>query len=420
MVCNSKKNLILDACGDRWLTWIADKGIEPSFSKVIINGQTRLEIKAKENQRNNYGKWIYTIDGIIGGSYYKCSVEYLMKNVENENVCIAQILTWLDSNGVVVARDYVDNITETEDGWRNLSRIINAPDNAYSVKMELVMKWTCSGSVLWRNASIFEVEPVPHRKVIAATTFFEPKHDLDKNFKAILDVLDKAGKHNPDIICLSETMYSLEIDLPIEKKADTIPGRLTDAVCEKAKKYNSYILLGMVEKEDRYYYNAAVLINRQGNIVGKYRKVHLAMFEAEEGISPGNEFPVFETDFGKIGIMICWDNWFPETARILRLKGAEVLFLQTAGTTPVQSKARAIDNGVHVVVSGAHNLSYIINPEGDIIADVTSEDEGVAVAEIDLDKRYYTYWLSVGPAYGEAHSIYLKERRPDTYHHLLK
>ena len=138
------------------------------------------------------------------------------------------------------------------------------------------------------------------------------------------------------------------------------------------------------------------------------------------GITPGSEYPVFDTDFGRVGMMICWDNWYPEPARIMRLKGAEILLLPIAGDgTPgghwdIISRARAIDNAVFLVASATHRGtgSRIVDPNGQVLAET---DEGLAAAEIDLGKETRARWLSIGPADGEAKSLYIKDRRPDTY-----
>jgi predicted amidohydrolase len=165
------------------------------------------------------------------------------------------------------------------------------------------------------------------------------------------------------------------------------------------------------------YYNTAVLFDRRGAIVGRYRKTHLPLAEAESGVTPGSDYPVFETDFGTVGILICWDHWFPETARILRTRGAEIILISTIGDAPLQSMARAADNAIPVVVAGADGKtpSRIIDAEGSIIGEIASDGDDVCVREIDLDQRRLRHWLSVGTADGDPHNLLLKERRTDTY-----
>jgi predicted amidohydrolase len=189
----------------------------------------------------------------------------------------------------------------------------------------------------------------------------------------------------------------------------------------KAKQYATYAAASLHEREGSLIYNTAVLIDRYGRLAGKYRKTHLAMTEGENGITPGNDFPVFATDFGKVGLLVCWDNWFSEPARILRLKGAELLLLPIAGDGGLEhwdvvSRARALDNGLYFVSSNTvgDSTSRIIDPSGKVLAE-TNSPFGIVSAEIDLDRELRLRWLSVGPGDGEARSLYIHERRPDTY-----
>ena len=108
-----------------------------------------------------------------------------------------------------------------------------------------------------------------------------------------------------------------------------------------ARQYNLYIVAGLLEKDGNVVYNTAVLIDKKGKIVGKYRKISLPREEIDGGITPGDETPVFDTDFGRIGMMICWDVTFPETARALAKQGAEVIFLPIAGGHLKLAMARA-------------------------------------------------------------------------------
>jgi predicted amidohydrolase len=145
--------------------------------------------------------------------------------------------------------------------------------------------------------------------------------------------------------------------------------------------------------------------------------------EAEDGMTPGNDYHVFDTEFGKIGLLICWDNWFVEPARIMRLKGAEMVFFPIAGDSDdhwdVMSRARAIDNGLYLVSSNTTGgASRIVNPEGEVLAEAAG-DFKLAVADIDLNQEWRAKWLSIGPGLGEGRSLYLKERRPDTYSGVL-
>jgi predicted amidohydrolase len=187
-----------------------------------------------------------------------------------------------------------------------------------------------------------------------------------------------------------------------------------------------HVITTLPERDGKLFHNTAVWIDRAGRIAGKYHKVHLTIGEMEAGLTPGSEYPVFETDFGRFGIVTCWDNWFAEPMRILRLRGAEMVFMPLAGDgAPAHWNAvwpaRAIDNGVYLVTSSTvgETESRIINPQGTIIAEA-KDKFGYAIAEIDLNQEWRLRYLSVGNGTGEAKSLYFRERRPDTYGPLLK
>lgn len=421
---NQKKNLAPEFDLEVWNTWTPREQTAPLFTKDKIKDDVVLRI-GSGGKTDTHGKWMCKVQGISGGRTYRFSVEYLTSEGICDLVSVAVFLSWMDKSGKVLVRDYADDVSDSPDGWKCIGRVLEAPQDAAAVSIELGARWPKGDTVTFRKPFLAETESIVHRKVRLATVLLKLRHPtLEENLAGMLEMIDRAGQQQPDIICLGEKNYNngAEATLSFDNLHETIPGPLTRAIGEKAKKYRCYIAFSMAEKEGDKYYNAGVLIDRNGEVAGKYRKTHLATSEAENGYTPGDDYPVFETDFGKVGFMICWDSWFPETARILRMKGAEVLLVPTNGDASIQTQARAVDNGVYVVVSGIARpeSSRIINPLGEVIAQVEDSGGGVAVAEVDLDHKFYQYWLSVGAAYGETRSIYLKERRPDTYGDLIK
>ena len=200
-----------------------------------------------------------------------------------------------------------------------------------------------------------------------------------------------------------------------------MPGPSTEVLGEVARKHEMYIVAGVYEREGQTVYNTAVLLDRGGELIGRYRKTHLPEAEIVGGITPGDTYPVFDTDFARIGIQICYDNFFPEVARALAISGAEIVFLPIWGdgrgdpeTHAAVYRARAIDNAVFLLVSNySQKRSMIIDRWGNIIGD-TKGEFGVEVVEVDLDARRLEPWLSVG-SHGEWQKLYQNERRPSTY-----
>jgi len=182
-----------------------------------------------------------------------------------------------------------------------------------------------------------------------------------------------------------------------------------------------YIVSGLYNWVGDTLYNIAVLYDRQGKIQGTYTKVQLPDSETEAGAVPGNSFPVFTTDFGKIGILICYDNFYPEVARNLALNGAEILFnpiwgdIRGTGSDIEKTiaRSRAIDNGVYFVNSIYDGTSLIINPAGEILQE-TNKQGTLITATIDLN--FNPPWDWVGNAgRGVWKDIWRKDRRSDLY-----
>jgi len=413
-------NLVDHRKDEDWECWTPRSEVSPNFQRVELDTGNGLQIKGAGHE-GSYGSWHSKLVNVEEQRLYDFCTEYEVIDVANEQVSIYAVVTWLDEQGTLLQRDYIDQLDFLYDGWRRLTREIYAPRQAALVRLELSFRWSAHGAVTWRNTSIKECGKREERIVRVATTYIKPTDNLDTNLALMLEVLDKSGGHHPDIICLTETFYEGSVQLPLADKCQPIPGMLTDEIGKKAAAYNSYVLFTMYEREKEHIYNTAVLIGRDGEIVGKYRKMHLPLYEAESGVSPGSGHGIFDTDFGRIGVLICYDQEFPESSRILALLGAEIIFIPTIGEELIQTRARARDNGLHVVVSGCYGpvSSRIIDPMGDIIGHVSDEETGVYSADIRLDEQRYTFWLSVGAGNGESRSLFKKERRTDEYSALL-
>ena len=154
-----------------------------------------------------------------------------------------------------------------------------------------------------------------------------------------------------------------------------------------------------MEREEKQIFNTAILLGPDGELVGKYRKVTLPREEIEKGISPGHDYPVFSTRFGKVGIMICYDVFFPEVARELSLGGAEIIAMPIWGGNPSLAAARCAENGIYLVSSTYTNHDHnwmktaIWDREGKRISEAT-EWGTIVFAEVDLNQR--TYWHGLG------------------------
>ena len=405
-----------------WQSWSPRVDLQPRAGVATEAGGATLRLAAVDF--SSFGKWLARDIPVDAGHFYRFEVSYKPTDIVSERGSVGVMLSWNTPDGKPVQRDYVDQISSTENGWRRAARTLRAPQKSASVTIELWLRWTKAGSVSFRTPILVETsEPPPRRVRVVTTRIAQPwQTTAQDNLQLMAKVLDAAGREKPDAILLTEFFPEHGVKGTVHDRSEPIPGPLTDALAIKARQYNSYIIVGMLELDGEKTYDTAVLIDRRGNIAGKYRKTHLPLAEVEDGETAGNEYPVFDTDFGRIGILICWDFFFPEAMRIMRLKGAEVVFLPIAGDPgarhwDIVSRARALDNGVYVVASVSDGAdSRIINPDGEVIANTT---DGLATADLDLNKESRLWWLSVGPADGEAKSLVIEERRPDTYKDLV-
>lgn len=395
----------------KWNPWSPRDDLSPEFT----GEGGKLAIRAGAG-KETYGKFQSGEIMIPEHQTMLFSASFSCRNVTNTERSVFVMLSFYDAGKKLLERDYAD-IAE-KDGVKKFHRIIEAPSRAACVIVEAGARW-CPGSVVeFGDLRLEPVEKQPQRTVKIATTYKERQKTPKENLDVIVDVIDKAGKSNPDVILLSELVYeSCYESIPFDKTAQPVPSPLTDAIGEYAKKYNTYVILTVNEKEDGAIYNTAVVIGRDGKVCGKYKKIHLPLAEAEMGTSPGDSYQVFDLDFGRVGVIICYDQYFPESSRTLALMGAEIIFLPTQGEDEIVHRAIARTNGVYVAVSGYDGpaSSRIIDPLGQIVNFVKDKESAYTTEQIDLNKRFFVYWMSVGDGNGETKSLFQKERVPQSY-----
>jgi len=267
--------------------------------------------------------------------------------------------------------------------------------------------------------------------------------NIAQNIKKTAEKIEQAAQKGAQIVCLQELYrtryFPQQENQDVTGLAESIPGESTKLFSELAKKHKLVIIAPLFEKASNgKFYNSAVVINANGELLGTYRKAHIPhdpYFYEKDYFEEGNtEYKVFETPFARISPLICYDQWFPEPARICTLKGAEIIFYPTAigyvkGYTSEDGdwhdawktvqRAHAIGNGIHVAavnrVGEEWELqfwggSFVCDSFGKVLNEASITKEEVLIVKVDLSKN-----KRIQEGWG-----FLRNRRPDTYKRLLK
>jgi hypothetical protein len=212
----------------------------------------------------------------------------------------------------------------------------------------------------------------------------DPEVRASQNLDNMLALLDEADDFDPDFVCFPEAClhHAARNDGLLEEIAEPIPGPATEAVAEKARALDSYVVLPMYEREGETYYNSAALITPDGDVQGVFRKVAPTIGEIESGLTPGSEVPVWETEFGTVGALICWDAQYTEVGRAFARQGVDLVLFPTHGSADAQFRNWSRRFGYHVVLCDK-NKTRVYRPTGDVVAHNGGWDNP-RVEEIDL------------------------------------
>ena len=404
---------------DGWTVGAPREEIRPAFSFNPNGGPdgTGGFVIQADGREGLSGWWSKTF-AVTGGRYYRFVAMRRTIDVAVPRRSVLARVIWQDDAGKRVLLDApesrmlepgktprsepefpMDQTTNAE-GWMEVSDTYRAPLKATHALVELHFRWAPHGKVEWGKVSFAETTAPAPRIARLATVLFQPRggKTAAENCRLFAPLIAEAGRQKADLMVLGEVLTSAFSGRKMLDVAEAIPGPSTDYFGTLARQYNLYIVAGLVEREEHLVYNTAVLIGPDGKLVGKYRKATPTDGEIEKGVQPGQDYPVFETRFGKLGMMICFDGFFPEVARQLSIRGAEVIAWPVWGCNPLLGAARACENHVYVVSSTYETperhwmLSAVFDHEGQPVVQAVKQGD-VVVAEVDLGRRLHWAYL---------------------------
>ena len=410
----------------------------PSAAPRTERGPGELRIGAN-GTRTCAGGWQLTYAGVAPGVTYRVEVDVAHEDLAVWRDALQCQAVWGEMDADAYSTGSGDLIWDyltpepVSDGTTRFARDLTAPAGAECLSLRYTFRWTDRGSSSWGWPRIQVVTPPPSSDVkVAVVTGHESARQgrtrsIEDNVEFYARLCESAAATGPDLMVLPEVAVQWEVAGSPLDLAVPAPGPETDAFAQIARQHGTRILLGVFERDGDAVFNSAVLIDPEGRIEGKYHKVHLAVGgETESGILPGDGFPVFDTEIGRLGCNICMDSSAAESARMVGLNGADLLLLPIMGDhrasrwnpgSPIFNESRwkaimrthAMDNQVCMVV--ARNRvqgSCIVDRKGEILAWNEGDEDWIA-ATVPRDDGYLT-WNG-----GCFRAVNWMQRRPHLY-----
>lgn len=388
--------------------WKVRDAITPKISHDAAGEEARLTV-ASNGSAGCYGGWelVYEPEG---GAYFTFSVRVSSTDLKRGIDSVSAEAFWLDEDEQQIDWDPIFPV-DKEGEIVLMEKPLVRPDAAKQLAVRIGIRWSETGSMSWSCPELLEAEPPVPRTIRLGVASAKPTkgESIEKNCQFFTNECRKAGAEGIGLVCLPEVILSANLPRkdPYEVAVE-VPGPHIEPFQEVAREYGMGICFSVHEKNDELVHNTAVLIGRQGQLLGKYRKVHLASGEPRTGVTPGHEFPVFDFHGITVGMNICMDSSAMESARAVARQGAEVLLLPIMGDHRADrwdggrpqfdfekwlliQRMRAMDNHIYLVAARNNSVgSGVFAPWGEVLV-VNGGDRPILWTDVNVDDLRQTW-----------------------------
>lgn len=408
-----------------WEIWKPNPGFGLEVGRVRNSaGQWRLRmagIGSAHSSPQAKSRQFRTITGLKTGEWYRFDAAYSIKNVVNPANAVMTVVQWTSFRHYRIFAPKVQGSEVTS------TLMLKLPEETKgSVNLHLFAGYIPGGTVEWKSVSVTHVPSytAPSRPVAVSVIDSVPPKlgPVEDNARHYAAEIDKASSpKRSDIILLPEHVNTTKVS---GKAAVSMESEYMKILREAARRNRTYVAGSIHEERDGMIFNTGFLLDREGRTAGSYSKAHLTVGEMVfSPLARGEEWKVFQTDFGKVGVLVCLDFHFPEAARILALQGAELLLVPMAADARLKEdgrqrgaehsgKAFVLENRVPIVFAATLGSdvqpSLIIDQSARILARSNSAQH-IIRGELDLDEKVIQ-WSG-----NDFQSVYKLGRRPELY-----
>ncbi len=354
--------------------WVAGQpraSLAPEFRLVRASGRQVLRVSG--GGKSDSVGWIATRTRIDLGQTYWFRVRFRKSDALNPLHDLRfEVSAGGDSQGIGEFHRLADGGVEGE------TRVCFPGTGTADAEVRLNVRLRAGAEAWIERVSLTETSPVPPRWVRVGCTE-GPARLEDYGLKVFAEALDAAGREKTDLMLLPEYVNG-------EGTTETLSGPSARLMSEKARQYGMYVAgtIGRYDPATDRLYNSALLFDREGTLMGWYDKIHLYGPELyRQGMTPGDRVPVFQTDFGTVGFMTCYDSWFPDVAELAALRGAEILLFPNLGYDRGLMHTRSLDNHITLVTSTRSGRYGVWDALGrDVLETASQQAESATVKNV--------------------------------------